>query len=326
MFRNKQIKQQLAQADQLKLQNQEYQRVMDGVEARTAEVQMEIDQLGMSATRLDRSLTKVVDYAKNTKEKQVETEEHVTQIEEKMDGVQQVFADVQQAYSEKQEYIERQQAGLAELQDQSKHYTGLSKKVADISSKDGESISDLIASVKELRTFVIGIGNYALQSAIDAGRMGEDGTPYIRTAEEIRCMATEFADRTDRLQQGLETLQEQSKEMDAQMHSFISLLKENTVSLGKIAREATKEKEKALPDTAELADSIVEAKAQLADLHADVRESKQKQELIMEEMENIGTCYMEQQDSTAAMEEMIGNIKRMLSNIDLNEKINKGDL
>lgn len=316
MFRNKELKQQLEQANQLQAQIQEYQRVLDGIEMSAAEAQTEVKRLNLSAAKLDRGLTKVVDFAKNTKEKQVESEERLTDIEKQIEDVKSVFNNMQNAYEKKQEYIERQQCDLLELQDQSKRYTGLSKKISDISSKDGNDVTDLIESVKGLQQFVFSIGTLALQSAIEAGRMGDDGAEYIKTAEEIRCLAGEFAFQTEQIQRDLESLQSSHQEMDKQMHTFISLLKENTVSLGKISGEATQEKEISLPDDEQILSALSEIETQLADLHVEAQDSKQKQKLIMDEMENIGACYMAQQDSTASMAALIGNIKRIISNIE----------
>lgn len=316
MFRNKELKQQLEQANQLHAQIQEYQRVLDDIEMSAAEAQTEVKRLNLSAAKLDRGLTKVVDFAKNTKEKQVESEERLTDIEKQIEDVKSVFNNMQNAYEKKQEYIERQQCDLLELQDQSKRYTGLSKKISDISSKDRNDVTDLIESVKGLQQFVFSIGTLALQSAIEAGRMGDDGAEYIKTAEEIRCLAGEFAFQTEQIQRDLESLQSSHQEMDKQMHTFISLLKENTVSLGKISGEATQEKEISLPNDERILSALSEIETQLADLHVEAQDSKQKQNLIMDEMENIGACYMAQQDSTASMAALIGNIKRIISNIE----------
>lgn len=316
MFRNKELKQQLEQANQLHAQIQEYQRVLDGIEMSASEAQTEVKRLNLNAAKLDRGLTKVVDFAKNTKEKQVESEERLTDIEKQIEDVKSVFNNMQNAYEKKQAYIERQQCDLLELQDQSKRYTGLSKKISDISSKDGNDVTDLIESVKGLQQFVFSIGTLALQSAIEAGRMGDDGAEYIKTAEEIRCLAGEFAFQTEQIQRDLEGLQSSYQEMDKQMHAFISLLKENTVSLAKISGEATQEKEISLPDDEKIVSALSEIETQLADLHVEAQDSEQKQKLIMDEMENIGACYMAQQDSTASMAALIENIKRIISNIE----------
>ena len=56
------------------------------------------------------------------------------------------------------------------------------------------------------------------------------------------------------------------------------------------------------------------------DLQETISSGRNRQEQIMLEMESIGSCYMEQQDSTGKMEEIIGDMKLMFSQIDIHNE------
>ena len=206
------------------------------------------------------------------------------------------------------------------MQEQSKHYTGLSKSLAELSDRERNQVESIISDVEQMHSFDGTIRTLALQAAIDAGRLGEAGTPYIQTAEEIRSLASEFANRTEQVTEKIQHLLEEHQEMDRQIHSFISLLKDNNMSLGKLAGEARRECQKESVDAKELKRQLDDVAEGYGDLQETISSGRNRQEQIMLEMESIGSCYMEQQDSTGKMEEIIGDMKLMFSQIDIHNE------
>lgn len=316
MFHSKEVKQQLEQANQMKAQVTEYSRVLNSISADTLEARVEVDQLGMSASRMDRSLTRVVDYARDTKENQESVSSELDEMTEQIGEAITWVEDFADKHDKKCAFVEKVQEEMNELQEQSKHYTNLSKTMSDLSAKEGTQLVAAISKLKSLESFAGTIRTLALQSAIDAGRMGEEATQYIKTAEEIRSLSSDFANEGQDLIKELEEAKAADEERDQQMHSFISLLRENTVLLGKIATQAKDEKQQNCFDAVELEKELTAIKTRLNDIQAQLQQGAQQQGKIMDEMESVGTCFMEQQDSTAKIEKRIENTKRMLSEID----------
>lgn len=320
MFHSKEVKQQLEQACQIKAQSQEYVRVLGTATKKVAQAQVEIDQLGMSATKMDRSLTKVVDFARDTEETMDKATEALDHMEQKISEAKGYTGRLCEAYEEGMEFAGKQQEALCQLQEQSKHYTGLSKSLAELSDRERNQVESIISDVEQMHSFEGTIRTLALQAAIDAGRLGEAGTPYIQTAEEIRSLASEFANRTEQVTEKIHHLLEEYQEMDRQIHSFISLLKDNNMSLGKLAGEARRECQKESVDAKELKRQLDDVAEGYGDLQETISSGRNRQEQIMLEMESIGSCYMEQQDSTGKMEEIIGDMKLMFSQIDIHNE------
>jgi DNA-binding transcriptional MerR regulator len=106
------------------------------------------------------------------------------------------------------------------------------------------------------------------------------------------------------------------QEQSVQLHKFIQLVKDNNMTLGKIATEAADQLAEPPVDYRKQDKQAEQMLEQIQTLRTEVEQSSKKQSAIMEEMENVGTCYMEQQDSTAKMEEAIADMKRILSDID----------
>lgn len=316
MFHSKEVKQQLEQASQIKAQSLVYEKTLDEVEQQVAEARVEIDQLGMSASKMDRGLTRVVDCARDTKETLDAAENSFAGIVDRMQDVNCQAQRNAQQYLDRQTFLQKQQDELIKLQEQSKHYTGLSKAISELSSEQNRGITEVDALFEGMQSFLWTMSNLALRSAIEAGRMGDAGKDYIKTAEDIRILSGEFADKMEETRKEVGKIRESCQEMNKQMHQFISLLKDNNVSLARIATGTEEENQKSTEDAKHLEEALAEEAEQLETLQTVMGQGRNRQEQILQEMESIGACYMEQQDSTKNIENIIQNMKGMLLNKD----------
>lgn len=316
MFHGREVKKQLEQASQIKAQALLYEKVMGAVEANVAEGRVELDQLGMSAAKMDRSLTRVVDCARDTKELHTDANKVLEEIRTKADEALTQEKQMTLEWLESRVFLETQCEKVSELQEQSKRYTGLSKTLSEFSRQETEDLEKLEQQLQEMESFLGHTATLALQSAINAGRAGEVGREYIQTAEEIRYLAESFSKKVTAAVEQVERMQTSAQEMEKQMRTFIALLKDNNVSLGRIAADAEQELKKVYI-TPEVLQTYMQG--QLSDckhVQSKMKQGEEKQLQILSEMENVGSCYMEQQDSTAKLEEIIRAIKGMLSDID----------
>lgn len=315
MFRTKEVKRR-SQEEAWKAQIGILQQTLADVNDRLAEAQIEVDQIGMSAAKMDRSLTRVVDYAKETKEGQDKSRDMLHQLREEVGAVEEQLAALGQAYDLQRDFAEHQQQTLKNLMEQSKHYTGLSKSSTDTAFKGEEALNKVESSIAEMDVLLSSIGNLALQSAIDAGRLGDTGLPYVQTAEMIRQLAADFAGRTKDISSQIAEIMELYQEQGKTLHQFISLVRDNNVALGKIAAEAVGETKKAPLSWERYREHVKRYGVLMEELERMAQNCGAKQTAMMQEMESVGDCYMEQQDSTAKMEDRIHIMKRLLSEID----------
>lgn len=316
MFHGREVKKQLEQASQIKAQSCLYEKVIDAMEVSVAEERVELDQLGMSAAKMDRSLTRVVDCAKETKELQSDVNEMLDEIQKEADHAYAQGEKITLEWQESRTFLEKQCEKVSELQEQSKHYTGLSKTLSAFSKQETDELKKLEKQLQEMTGFWGSTSTLALHSAIQAGRMGESGKEYIQTAEEIRCLAESFSKKMTETLESVGRMQTAAQEMEKQMRTFISLLRDNNILLGKIAADTEMEIKKEYMTPEILQTYIQGQRADCACLQEAFQQVEEKQKQILSEMENVGSCYMEQQDSTAKLEEIIQTIKRMLSDID----------
>ena len=150
MFRTKEVKRQLEQADVWKEQAERLRRTLAGIGERLTEAQIDVDQIGMSAAKMDRSLTKVVDGAKETKEEQEGAKETLRGLCDEIRDMDAQFALLGKAYDAQREFANEQQKALKDLMEQSKHYTGFSKTADDTALKSGETLQQIARSAEEM--------------------------------------------------------------------------------------------------------------------------------------------------------------------------------
>ena len=193
--------------------------------------------------------------------------------------------------------------------EQSKHYTGLAKSVSEGSNKETSEIKRLMEQMSGLEKFTGTISALALQAAIDAGRLGDEGADFIRSAEQIRSLAEVFGGQlSDTLEQA-ENLQKEITEMSGQIHQFISLLKDNNRALSKMATDVSRYNA-GQTDTESPEASMAGLIETLQEYQGRVTDDISRQECILEEMEKIGTCYMEQEESTTHLEQTVAHMKQ----------------
>ena len=298
MFHSKEVKQQLQQAETLGRQVETYEAMLQTAASDVAEAQMDVDQLQMSAAKMDRSLTKVVGYAKDTRDDQQVMEDGIQECVEvlRQDSLQ--VGQILEKSAKHTDFLHQQETALTDLMEQSKHYTGLAKSVSEGSNKETSEIKRLMEQMSG-----------ALQAAIDAGRLGDEGADFIRSAEQIRSLAEVFGGQlSDTLEQA-ENLQKEITEMSGQIHQFISLLKDNNRALSKMATDVSRYNA-GQTDTESPEASMAGLIETLQEYQGRVTDDISRQECILEEMEKIGTCYIEQEESTTHLEQTVAHMKQ----------------
>jgi methyl-accepting chemotaxis protein len=315
MFLSKEVKQQLEQAEQLKMQTQEYRSAFTAASASLREAQVEVDQMNMSAAKMDRGLTRVVDCARDTKEQQDGSNQKLQQLEKEIDSTRAQGATMQDAYEKQLSFAAQQSRALEELMDQSKHYTGVSKTSSELAAKGEDALQKVNNDLKELQGACNAISNLALQSAIEAGRMGDAGKGYVRSAEKIRLLAGDYSDTAASLQEDMKEALGVLREQSVQLHKFINLVKDNNKSLSRIASAAAANAAAPADTYQGQGEDFAEILWEIRQLQETMESCSRMQSSIMEEMENIGSCYMEQQDSTAKVDKLVGNMKRQLAKV-----------
>lgn len=145
------------------------------VESLLGDARAEADQIGMSATKMNLGLDKVVDCSRNSGETQKEQEQKIVSMQQKLEELQGKVLHLQQQYEAEVTFRQKQQEHVLELMDQSKHYTSLVKALqSDPEGPEGETLrrEKLQQLVKLLK-----------ENNIVLGHMAKDGSQQQKCAE-----------------------------------------------------------------------------------------------------------------------------------------------
>ncbi|MCR5143711.1 MAG: methyl-accepting chemotaxis protein [Lachnospiraceae bacterium] len=313
MFGNKGVKEQLQKAEKISAQSME---TLGEVTSHVADIRVEIDQLNMSASRMDHSLTKVVDCTKEARDCNEEIQDKLQDMQDMAGQVVEQGQHVAKEYKSQREFVSKQKEELSDLIEDGKNYTKLSKSISENSKKQEEQLVALMAEITSIRTVVNNIGAMALDAAIEAGRLGEQGMNFVKAAENIRQVTGEFGEKTEELQMSLQEMQQTHQMSQQDTNKFISLVKDNNKTAQNLMNAAEKNEKKEAADCEILDEYLDEIKGLQSEIVDMNDRSIKKQETILNEMESIGSCYMEQQESATKIEEALIKMKQSLENVE----------
>lgn len=192
--------------------------------------------------------------------------------------------------------IEHQLHVAASLVEENKHFTTPSKYLMEVPSVLKESNQSYDKKLDEMAEYGKQMSVLALNAAIEAGRIGENGMPFVLAAEEIRQAAVTYEKVALAMKDEIKQAQNKVAEMEETITHLVSLLKDNnmgTAKLFKTCQETQKFMNQSQirdysDDLIELRDSVVKirnldeeiakcaerSKIQLSDIQEDIQNQK----------------------------------------------------
>ena len=213
-----------------------------------------------------------------------------------LDAFSQTLADVLEEYNQLKKEVETQRDTVTALVEENKHFTSPAKYLIDVPNTLKQSCQSCEAQLDDMIEYGKRMGVLALNSAIEAGRMGEVGKSFVLTAEEIRESAEAYEKKASTMKAEIEASHAKIAEMEDTIKHLIALIKQNNLgaaNLFKRCQETQKFVEKctmcdfseeltAVRDKVvcirnldeEIAKNAERSKIQLSDIQDDVQNQK----------------------------------------------------
>lgn len=166
-----------------------------------------------------------------------------------------------------------------ELVESNKHYTDLSKNMTEKASELMEQGNDYVNRLDAMSELGKQMGVVALNSAIEAGRLGEAGKSFVNAAEDVRVLAGQYESSVLELKNEVLSHNEKIQSLEEEIKRLINLLKDSNIASTKLMKRSGE---------------TLQASEGLAD------PSLQKD---MEEMKESVTKICSSQEETAKMQE-----------------------
>ena len=141
-----------------------------------------------------------------------------------------------------------QKNSIAQLVEQNKHFTTPMKAITEIPSLVKDTKQELKEDLEKMSDAAEGMSVLALNAAIKAGGLGEEGKDFVQAAEDVRAASEQYAEAVSNVQQKIEAFSEKINDVEAQITRLNELLKENNISMNRLLQEEDKTIEEETPE------------------------------------------------------------------------------
>lgn len=196
----------------------------------------------------------------------------------------------------------QQDEKIMEVVENNKHFTTPMKYISELPAARKEEERTMRARAQHMMELSKNMSVLSLNAAIEAGRMGEAGSRFVATAEEVRSFSEEYEkDAADLLEQ-LDQAEEKNRELEEQIHHLNGLLRENNISMTKLLKES-------MMSTSTYEVGQLDLKTMISDPavgRADVLMQSEKERLkIQKQMqEQLGNVGEEQSELKSSVDEL----------------------
>ena len=186
------------------------------------------------------------------------------------------------------EKVKEQNEEALELVDSNKHFTSPSKYLSELPPTLRDANQKYSGHIGKMSEYCKQMGVLALNSAIEAGRLGDSGKVVVNSCEVIRTYATNYENEIALMKEEISASNEKIAYLEEQVRHLVGLLKENNVATAKLMKQCG--------ETSDFAgelklgidfDSITELKTHVIDLknaEEEILKSGERNRMQLEDM------------------------------------------
>lgn len=283
-----------------------------------------IQDAAKAAEALDTSMAEIKESCDRTAEYANQVSENVASVAESAKSNIDVEASLIHSIDEYSESVSRMKADLdtltgqvkaqndeaMQLVDGNKHFTSPSKYLSELPQNMRETNQKYSGHIGKMSEYCKQMGVLALNSAIEAGRLGESGKAFVDSCEVIRTYATNYETELGLMKEELAESNERIAYMEEQIRHLVSLLKENNIATAKLMKQCGETNEFAARLNPGIdSDSLTELKKNVVDLKNAEEEILKSEERNRMQLEDMFTEIETQQKN---QEEIVGQVLPIL--------------
>lgn len=140
-------------------------------------------------------------------------------------------------YSQIEESVMEQLQSVTSLVEDNKHFTTPSKYLTEAPANLRQSYIEAETKLETMAEAGRKMSVMALNSAIEAGRMGETGKQFVDASENIRQTALDYEKMTLELKEQIEQSRERIDELEEVIHRMVALLKDSNMGTAKLLKK-----------------------------------------------------------------------------------------
>ena len=292
----------------------EYERLFSDLAKLKESGKAYFEKLSENRDEMDRSLTKVVDCVRDGGELANEGEKEASDLEKKLTALEEEVSASREGALALSGAMEETGRELTELVEQNKHFSAPAKDLAAGAKDIRDELTAVCEETKALSAFFRNVSVMSLTAAIDAGRMGESASKFVQTAEDIRIESEKEERVLKDLTKKLQSLHARLDAFDASVEKMNVLQTDaNKACYRTLANhEERMKKTKGAGAHGFLLKELPSLKGLASSVKKKLHQVFEKQNAILDEMESLGTDFMDEQKASEGAEdeftEVLGRI------------------
>lgn len=209
------------------------------------------------------------------------------------------------------EQVRKQNEKVVEIVESNKHFTTPMKHISELPGALREERRALGERAERMTELSKNMSVLSLNAAIEAGRMGESGSRFIATAEEIRAFSENYEREARELKDALAESDVRIAELEEQVHHLNELLKDNNISMTKLYKDCTQNMASYETEQTELRGLISDTVIGRADaLQQWGAQSAKTQENMLLQMEEVQDELKEHKSSADELENIYKGLQQ----------------
>lgn len=156
----------------------------------------------------------------------------------KIDDLSKDLKTVADEYSQIIEMVKENYEGVTNLVEENKHYTTPSKYLTEAPAKIRQEYQSYEDKVEEMAESARQMSVMAVNAAIEAGRMGVTGKPFVAVSEEIRQTALGYESTLLTMKEDIQEAKERINELEEVVLRLVSLIKDGNVGTTRLMKKS----------------------------------------------------------------------------------------
>ena len=232
-----------------------------------------------------------------------------TSLMHKMDEFSKELSGVVGEYGRLRELMEAHYETTMALVEENKHFTSPTKYLTEAPGAMKQSFQSYEKQLAQMEEYGNKMSVMALNTAIEAGRLGEEGKQFVASIEEIRQTAVAYEKAASHLQTELSESKNKVNELEETIRHLTALLKENNIGTTRLLKKG-QELGKSLKESSmrDFSDDMLQMRDVLVGLRNMDEEIAKRGERNKIQLADIQEDVRQQKDSLAEVESDLSHI------------------
>ncbi len=263
----------------------------------------------VAQSEMDKDLTEIVNHAYDTIAANDENGQALEQLAIEFTNMRSRMEEEEKETHKLQESISKQKGQVKTAVERSQACTEPMEQMRQLHEKITDSAQRMRSQITQMQHFSKDMSVLSLNSAIEAGRMGESGRQFIGAAEDVRQLSVAYEHAADAASKQLGELEGRIGQLESQLAALTKAHKDSSQSVAQISKSAAES------DEIWKRNQMQAYVKKLAALTDQIKKISQSHDIIhvlqhqtLDQIEHIGESFVEEQEARKELERIFDQI------------------